>query len=350
MTDDAGRTDDEDTGGGAVTRTRPDGGAATAEDDATVGTDGPVARLVVFCKGFFMGMADTVPGVSGGTVALVTGVYERLIRAITAVELGDLRLLVGIHRAEGRAAVRGAFYRVDGPFLLTLFAGIVTAVVTVSRIIEAAIETVPGPTAAFFVGLILASAIVLYREVEVSTPERAAVAVAGIIGAALVAGAPESAIPHSLPAILLSGSVAISAMVLPGVSGAFLLIVLGQYEFMLTRLTGFVDAGIAVALGGENVGAFVTAAVPVVVFLTGAMIGLLSVAHVVRWALARYRGATLTLLVSLMIGGLRAPADEAAGTIDAATPAAIAPLIGAGLLGTLAVLVVDRVTADVNAA
>jgi putative membrane protein len=123
-------------------------------------------------------------------------------------------------------------------------------------------------------------------------------------------------------------------MVLPGISGSLILVILGQYEFLVDRLTAFVDALFGLAVGG-SVTAVVDPGRTVVAFVAGALVGLFTVAHAVRWALERYRAATLSFLVSLIVGGLRAPVAEAgrelpAGwTVDAALPFALAAVVGA---------------------
>jgi putative membrane protein len=308
-----------------------------------------VAReyLSVYLKGLFMGAADTVPGVSGGTIALVTGIYERLIAAVTAADPADLRHLPRVYDREARRSLVTAFFRVDGPFLLALGAGVATAVVTLSRVLEVVFETSPGVVWAFFFGLIAASAVVLRDAVDLGTPRRAGLAVVGVAAAAgLSAAGGSGATPHALPVLALAGAIAVSAMVLPGVSGSFLLLLLGQYEFMIARLNDFVDALVGVA-GGDGLGPVLAAAPPVVVFVAGAVLGLLTVAHAVRRALSTHRAATLTVLVSLMIGGLYLPAEGVIANV-AATPAALAPAALAAFAGAVGVVVFDRYTDDLE--
>lgn len=299
----------------------------------------------VYLKGFFMGAADSVPGVSGGTIALITGIYERIIAAITAAEPSDLRHLLRVHTADGRAEVAGLFRRVDLPFMLVLGTGIATAVVVLSRVMHAAIQDHPGPTFGFFFGLIAASAVVLFNEVDVGTPRRAAVAVAGVVFAVAVSAFSTGGVSHSVPVIFVAGAVAICAMVLPGVSGAFLLVLLGQYEYLTGRLSAFVDAIIGL-LDGGTMAAVVDPGTVVLVFGCGAVIGLLSMAHAINWALASYRSATLTLLVSLMVGGLYVPGAEIAAAASTGTEWALAA--AAAVVGGVAVLGLDRYTDDLD--
>jgi putative membrane protein len=298
--------------------------------------------VAIYLKGFFMGSADTVPGVSGGTIALITGIYERLIAALTAIDPRVLRAVARVHEPEGRETVRTQLIRMDLVFLLTLGVGMMTAVVSLSHALERAVDTYPAPTYAFFFGLIGASAAVLYEQVDVTTPKRVAVAVAGVTLAAAVTGEASAGVSHALPVILLAGALAVCAMILPGVSGAFLLILVGQYEYMLGALNRFTDALADLASGG-SVAAVVDAVPPVVAFVTGALAGLLTLARVIDWALSNYRVATLTFLVSLMVGGLRLPAERVLsnGGVTALT-------VLAAVAGGLLVLGVDHFTNDLE--
>ena len=154
------------------------------------------AWVVVYFKGVFMGAADAVPGVSGGTIALITGIYERLITAITSLDPTALRYLPRVHRRTERAEFRAALIEMDIPFLFALGAGVVTALITVSRVMYYAFETYPGLVAALFFGLIAASAIVLYEHVSLDSPRRVAVALFGFVLAFALSG-PE--VSGSLP-------------------------------------------------------------------------------------------------------------------------------------------------------
>lgn len=309
------------------------------------------AWLTVYLKGAFMGAADTVPGVSGGTIALITGIYDRLIAAITALDPWILAHVPRLHTAEGRTALWADLVEMDLPFLLVLGAGIATSVVAFSSLMHRAVTTpaLAAPTFAFFFGLIAASAVVLYAHVAVDTPGRVAVGVAGFAFAWVVSGGTASAGATAPPTgvVFLAGAVAVTAMILPGISGAFILLLLGLYEFMSGVPGDFVGTLLAVA-NGDDVGALADPGVPLVAFLSGAVVGLLTVAHAVRWALDRYREATLTFLVALMVGALRAPAREIRANVDAWTPTAAAVVGLAALLGVALVLGLDYYTDDLE--
>ena len=300
--------------------------------------------LALYLKGLAMGSADAVPGVSGGTIALIVGIYERLIAAVTAIDRGRLsRVLVGVVPSS-RADAREAFREIDGAFLAVLGAGIGTAVVAVLRLVDALLTAVPVATYGFFFGLIGASAVALFGAVDLDTRGRKAAAVAGFLAAFLASGYGATALGHALPVVFVAGAVAVSAMVLPGLSGSLLLIVLGQYEFMAGTLSAFTDALFAAA-SGDGVGAVLETTPPIVAFAAGGLVGLFTVAHAVRRALEANRAATLAFLVSLVVGALRAPLVEVSIRLAASgeTWASAAPrFAAAALVGAVGILAVDR--------
>lgn len=307
------------------------------------------AWVAVYLKGAFMGAADVVPGVSGGTIALITGIYDRLVAAITALDPRVLAHAKHVNSAEGRAEFRAALVEMDLPFLLVLGAGIATSVLALSTVMHRAITspTLAPPTFAFFFGLIGASAVVLYRYVSVGTPGRVAAGVGGFGLAWVVSGATADSAATAPPllVVFLAGAIAITAMILPGISGAFILLVLNLYQYMSDIPGRFVGALLAVA-EGNGVGNLAGPGIPLITFLAGAALGLVSVAHVVRWALDRYRPATLTFLVALMVGALRAPAREISEHVVVWTPGIAATVGLAGLVGAVLVLGLDRYTDD----
>ena len=302
--------------------------------------------LSVYLKGVCMGAADSVPGVSGGTIALITGIYERLIAAIAAADPGVVVHLARPHDPDSRAAVRATLVEMDLPFLLVLGAGIATALVTITRVVLIAYEGYPALTYAFFFGLIAASAVVLYRHVELDTPGRIAAALAGLLLAFLVSGASAAGLSPTPLVVFLLGALAISAMVLPGISGAFILLLFGQYRYMSDALHDFVDALVALVSGGE-VATVLETAVTVVIFVAGALVGLLTFARVIDRALERYHEATLAFLVSLMVGALRYPVEEVAGNLTG-SGVQVAGVVLAAVVGGAAVLVLDRYTDDLE--
>ncbi|WP_328220690.1 DUF368 domain-containing protein [Halobacterium salinarum] len=306
------------------------------------------AWLAVYAKGAAMGAADAVPGVSGGTIALIVGIYERLVSALAGLSVADVATVVALvprlGSRDGRAAVAETLRALDVPFLAVLGAGVVSAVVTVANVVDVAYTQYPGLTFAFFFGLIAASVVVLIGEVAVDTPGRIGAALGGFaLAFAVSAQATAGTLPDGLAVMVVTGAVAICAMVLPGVSGSLILLTLGKYETMTSAVSATVDAVAAGALGDA-----VAPVATLAAFSLGALAGVLTFARVVQWALAEYRAATVTFLVALMAGALRAPAVRIADATAAWTVGSVAPLVAAGVVGAAAVLVLDATTDDLD--
>jgi putative membrane protein len=304
--------------------------------------------LSIYLKGIFMGIAEAIPGVSGGTIALITGIYERLVGAIAAF---DPRVVADLPRAydpDARGRVVAMLREMDVAFLAVLLAGMVTAIVGVTGGINAVRESNPAMLYAFFFGLIAASAVVLRSEFRIDTIGEKTAAVVGFAVAFLLSGVTTgTAVPHSPVVLFAAGALAISAMVLPGVSGAFLLLLFGQYEFMSATLHEFIDAAVAFVRGGPLDPAL-AAFVSVGSFVAGAAVGVLTFARVVEWALANHREATLTFLVALMVGALRLPVEKIVGAGGAWPVERAAAVLLAGAAGAAAVLLMDHFTDDIE--
>ncbi|WP_132058342.1 DUF368 domain-containing protein [Halorussus amylolyticus] len=306
------------------------------------------AWLSVYLKGIFMGAADAVPGVSGGTIALITGIYERLVGAIAAF---DPRVLADLPRAydpDARARVVGLLREMDVAFLAVLGAGVMTAIIGVTGVVSALEASNPAVLFAFFFGLIAASAVVLWSEVRLDThAERAAAVVGFTVAFALSGEAAGAAISHAPPVLFVAGAIAICAMILPGVSGSLLLVLFGQYVFMSNTLHAFIDGAVGVARG-ESLSSLVGPGVSIVSFVAGAAVGILTFARVVKWALANHREVTLTFLVALMVGALRLPVERVVGSGGAWPSERVAAVLVAGLVGAFAVLLIDYYTDDLE--
>ena len=316
----------------------------TDDEAALHTTTGVRAWLTVYLKGLAMGAADSVPGVSGGTIALITGIYERLIDALTALDPRVLEQLPALGASDGRRQFVADLRQMDVFFLLALGLGVATSIVTVSRVVHVALEVARPQTFAFFFGLIAASAVVLYDQLSLQTPLEIGSAAVGFLLAFLVTGISNGGgLGHALPLIFVAGTVAISAMVLPGISGAFLLILFGQYEYLTGVLTDLVDG--VLAFGADDLLANLAV---VVTFGGGAVIGLFTVAHVVRRALDEYRAATIAFLVSLMVGSLRLPVAEVITGVEPTALPAVTTALGAALAGSVAVLLLDYYTEDLS--
>ncbi len=297
-----------------------------------------LAVLRVYGYGLCMGSADALPGVSGGTVALLLGFYGRLLAAITALTPGRGLAVLRGYDPNRRAQARDALTEMDLQFLLPLGLGMVTAVALIAGTVSALADSHPIALYGFFTGLIAASAIVLYRGLEIVSLEGALTALGGISLALLV-----SANVIQLPGdgaliIFLSGALAISAMILPGISGALILILLGQYVYMSNELSAFLSA-LGGLVGGGGTDALIGPGVSVSVFIAGGLVGLLTIARVVRRALEIRRDLTLIFLVSLIAGSIPAPLHNIAEvhpvTLEVAAQTGLWTLVGAVALFAL---------------
>jgi len=334
--------------------TTPDRATDDALDERTLGESVPPARewARTYLIGIFMGTADAVPGVSGGTIALIAGVYERLIAAVTAVTPGRFLAGVGALTPVGGVSIPRAltvWEEVDGWFLVALLAGIGTAVVAVTRAVEYLDEHAPVLLFGFFFGLIAASALVLFRALSVTRPDSAAAAVVGFVLAFVVSGLGELLAGGGLLVVFGAGAVAVSAMILPGVSGSLLLVILSQYTRMTGALKGVVDGLVGLATGASAPG-FAHHSQEVVVFVLGGFVGLFTIARLVRRALARNREATYAFLVALVVGALRAPVATLNGPDYAVvwTTDTVGAFAGAAVAGTVVVLALDWYALDLD--
>lgn len=306
------------------------------------------AYLVVFLKGLAMGAADAVPGMSGGTIALITGIYERLIRAITRLDPSAIAHVTSLHTSDGRRALVADLKEMDIPFLLALGLGIGAALITVARLAHWALATHETATYAFFFGLIAASAIILYRELEPATPVSILAGVAGFAVAFYLAGLSGQELPPPSTLILvMTGMVTIPAMILPGISGASILLLLGRYEYLSATLSEFVD-GVGALFTGGSVDRLVDPGMTILSFGAGAAVGLFTVAYGIKWAFERNRTATLTFLVSLLAGTLRLPIIKFRANVDTWDPAAVALVAVPAAVGISAVLALDHFTDDLS--
>lgn len=234
--------------------------------------------LGVYLRGVLMGAADIVPGVSGGTMAFITGIYDRLLDSIRSFDLRCLRLL-------WQRRFRDAWRHVDGGFLLALVLGICTSILSLARLISWLLAEYPVPLWAFFFGLILASGLVLLRQVPRWTPPRTVCLLLGLLVAAGIALSPAFAMAPGLPGIFVAGFIAICAMILPGISGSFILILLGMYGPVLSAV--------------KNLQLDVMA-----VFALGAGLGLMCFSRILHWLLQRFHVATMALLTGFLFGSL----------------------------------------------
>lgn len=229
-------------------------------------------------KGIGMGAADVIPGVSGGTIAFITGIYEELLRSIRSFDLAAVRKLL-------RLDLKGFWKHINGGFLFSVLAGIGISIFSLAKVMKYLLETHPIFVWSFFFGLIIASSWLVAREVEKWGAGTVIALIAGAAAAYMITVLSPASTPDAWWFIILSGAVAICAMILPGISGAFILLLMGKYAYII--------------------GAVSTFNLPVLLlFAVGAVAGIISFSHLLSWLLAKYHGATVALLTGFMVGSL----------------------------------------------
>lgn len=234
--------------------------------------------ITLTLKGMGMGAADVVPGVSGGTIAFITEIYEELVNSIKSINAQALKGLFskGI----------GAFWRqINGNFLVAVFLGIMISVFSLANLLEHLLHTYPILVWSFFFGLIIASAIYVAKKITHWNLKK----IAGIIGGIVVAYSITELTPAQTPEaswfIFISGALAICAMILPGISGAFILLLLGKYQFVIG------------AVGNLNVSVLA-------ILVVGALVGIISFSNLLSWLLRKYHDVTIAVLAGFMVGSL----------------------------------------------
>lgn len=249
--------------------------------------------LLLGAKGLAMGAADVVPGVSGGTIAFITGIYEELLSSIANVNLAALKTL----KSEGFSAF---WKKINGTFFLVLFGGIAVSILSLAHLIQFLLKDHPIPTWSFFFGLILASVAVVYQKIKV--PKQPAVWMGMALGAVVayfITLATPTQGTDNLLYIYFSGSIAIIAMILPGISGSFILLLLGVYLTIMETLSGFVEALREMALD-----VLLSSGSTILVFLAGCVTGLLLFSRALKWMFAKAHDLTVAVLTGFLIGSL----------------------------------------------
>jgi putative membrane protein len=231
-----------------------------------------------YLKGMAMGAADIVPGVSGGSIALIAGIYQELLDSINAFNWNNLLLLKSFR-------IKEFYFRLNGNFLLSLVLGIMTSIFALSRVITYLMDNHPIPLWSFFSGLILVSAFLILKEIK---QWNWVVIVSIAIGTAFawwVTNLPPTTTPNDYWFTFVAGAIAICAMILPGISGSFVLLILGQYERILQAV---LDKDI----------------LTLALFASGCLVGILSFSRVVAYLLRRFHAATIGLLSGFMLGSV----------------------------------------------
>jgi len=238
-----------------------------------------LSYLGLTIKGFCMGSADVVPGVSGGTMAFILGIYEELIKAIRSFDLNFLKLILSLK-------IKDAMNHAAWQFLMAVGLGIFMAIFSLARILSWLLQNRPILIWSFFFGLILASVYTVSRHLNQWNLSIPAWMLLGAIGAYLLVGMVPVSTPDAPWFLFISGAVAICAMILPGISGAFILVLMGKYHYVLEAV--------------NNRDLFT-----LMVVAAGAALGLIAFSRFLNWVLKKHHDMTIAILTGLMLGSLR---------------------------------------------
>ncbi len=242
--------------------------------------------LLTSAKGACMGAADVIPGVSGGTIAFIMGIYDEFVGSIASIDAEAVKMVF-----KGR--FRDFWKHINGNFLLSLVIGIGVSVVAIADMMQMLLKHYPIQTWAFFFGLIAASSIFIIKGISGWKLREGGLLVLGIALGAIVCTLSPTKTPDDLWFIFISGALAICAMILPGISGSFILLILGKYEYIMGRITELTSV--------TNVGSNLLI---LGVFMLGAVVGILGFSKFLRWLLARWNKETLVVLAGFIIGSL----------------------------------------------
>ena len=245
-----------------------------------------------------MGAADVIPGVSGGTIAFIMGIYDEFVGSISSINSEAVRLLL-----HGR--FKEFWKHINGSFLLSLLTGIGVSVVSLAGLMQYLLSSHPIQTWAFFFGLIVASSIFILRGISGWKVREGLFLIFGIILGAVICTLSPTQTPDALWFIFLSGAIAICAMILPGISGSFILLILGKYEFIMSQITTCIsNLGAMVGSPGADSGLLWSSIGILVIFLIGAVTGILAFSKFLHWLLAKWNKETLIILAGFIIGSL----------------------------------------------
>ena len=242
--------------------------------------------LLTSVKGACMGAADVIPGVSGGTIAFIMGIYDEFVGSIARIDTEAVKMLA-------KFKIGDFWKHINGNFLLALFIGIGVSVATLAGLMQTLLGQFPVQTWAFFFGLIVASSIFILRGIEGWRVKDGISLALGIVLGVVVCTLSPTQTPDALWFIFISGAIAICAMILPGISGSFILLILGKYQYIMGCIH---ELTIGVNFG-QN-------AMVIGVFLLGAVVGILSFSKFLRWLLSRWHKETLLALAGFIIGSL----------------------------------------------
>lgn len=274
--------------------------------------------FLIFIRGLFMGSADIVPGVSGGTIALITGIYGHLVEAISNIRFGFIKPLI---HGDLKGFWNQLLEEIDFKFFIPLILGIGVAFLTLAKVVTYCMDNHTAMTFSFFLGLIIASAVILFRKISKINFKHVIAAIIGLILTYIFVSLNPIAGDHSLIIIFFSGMIAICAMILPGISGSFLLLLLGQYEYMLTALHELHFSEI-------------------IVFVIGALIGILGFSKILNYLLKNYEEITMAFLIGVMLGSLKVPAVEIVNSVSM-NFAGLLPCVIVAVIGFVLIIVLE---------
>jgi putative membrane protein len=242
-------------------------------------------ELFLFLKGAAMGVAEVIPGVSGGTIAFITGVYERLMESVKSFSPA----LIGVYKSDG---ISGVWKKIDGTFLLWVFAGMGAGLVAGALLFSGLIENYPLQVWGFFFGLILASAIFIFRQISNHSGYTWMYLILGFVIAYAITILSPAEGNTALWYVIVSGMIAITALMMPGISGSFILLLLGMYTHVLSSFKTFLQTFSIQPL------------LVIIAFGIGCIIGVVVFSRVITWTLNQYRSYTLALLTGFLVGSL----------------------------------------------
>jgi len=285
-------------------------------------------KILLFLKGLLMGICDLVPGISGGTIAFITGIYERLINAVKGFSLeliADFFSFVFNRDSNSLHNLSNDIKKLDLGFLIVLFLGIFSALLIGSKVIKFLLESYFSYTLSFFMGLILASSIIIFENIKNHNFKNLGFGFVGLVIGILLAFLIPVNVNIGLGYVFMGGFFAISAMFLPGISGAFILLIMGLYEFMINVLYD--------VLGNLNF---------FIIFLLGAILGAFVISRVISFLFKKDKSKTLYFLLGLVLGTLSVPVRKIFGIIDINNWFDISIIVGLFLLGILLVLFIKK--------
>ena len=254
--------------------------------------------LLVSIKGACMGAADVIPGVSGGTIAFIMGIYDEFVGSIAKIDKQAIKLLF-------TGKIRQFWKYINANFLLALVAGIGVSVVALAGLMQSLLTDFPIQTWSFFFGLIVASSIFILKGISGWKVAEGLFLSLGIVLGVVVCTLSPTQTPDDLWFIFISGAIAICAMILPGISGSFILLILGKYQFIMAAITACVgNVGALLGAEGADAALFWQSAAILAVFLIGAVTGILGFSKFLHWLLARWHKQTLIVLAGFIIGSL----------------------------------------------